>query len=322
MHAEHRLELLGVSLRPELYQEPAYERPGFLAGALPRSRAHPAQQQRRRAALDRLASHRCATAAQQQAAERRALELRRRWLHSRALSALRCAVEAAQQQRLAADRQRSKWLYLWLAACWAAWRSGAARQRHLAAKAVEAAALRWCTLAARALAALQQQVALRAAKRRRWVQAESFAAFCRLVHSLDAWRSGVASRARKQQLLQAAVLHWATRLCCQVLAWWNRHTQQRLLRQRQHQLADDLHRRTALTAALAAWLALVRRLRQLRAAAVLTIEQSLWGSPEQLAKMCLRCWHFRSQRSSQLRDGMHLAARLHGYGLLTAAWRG
>ena len=312
------LQLRGAPLlRPELYTEKPHERLGFLAQP-----ATDQQQQqppgRRRQALGRLATRRWQGAAQELEAERRAEALRRCLLRRRAVAGLRAVLAAAHAVALRADQQRQKWGYVRFASCWVAWRGAVAARQRLATKAAEAAALHRGSLLAKALAALHRNVSGQRAKRRAWSQAENFHCFCLLIHSMDGWRAWLAARARRQRLLAAGVLHWAARLCHAALAAWRSHTRCQLEQQQQRQLAAA-HRRHSL---LSAWRALVRRLEALRQAAAVTIEQALFGSQEQLGKMCLLSWRLRASSQAQHRDSMHLAARLQRCGQLGAAWRG
>jgi hypothetical protein len=233
---------------------------------------------------------------------------------------MRNALKVAAENSHAADKQCRRWLYLRFAAGYSAWRGAAATRRHLAAKAEEAAELHRHTLAARCLAALQHHTARMAAKRQLRSTAEGFAAFSLMVHGLDAWRCCVAGKARMQRRLEAAVLHWAARLCCSALAAWHTYTRSRLLRQRLGQLMSARLRRGRLALWLAAWLGLMRRLRELRRAAEVTIQQALWGSREQVAKMCLRAWLAGTRRAAQLRASCSRAARVRCLSLLAAAW--
>jgi hypothetical protein len=311
------LQLQGTPLlRPELYAEPPHERLGFLAQ--PAAEQQQQRPGRRRQALGRLACRRWQSAAQELEAERRAEALCRCLLRRRAVAGLQAALAAARAAALKADQQRQKWRYLHFASCWAAWRCVVAARRRLAAMAQEASALHRGSLLAKALAALQRQVARQQVKRRAWSQAASFHCFCLLVHSLDGWRAWLAARARRQRLLAAGVLHWAARLCRAALEAWRLRTQHQLKQQRQRELAAA-HRCHAV---LAAWRALVQRLQGLRQAAAVTIEQALFGNEEQLAKMCLLSWRVRVRCRAERRDSVHLAARLRRCGLLGAAWRG
>lgn len=308
-----------------LYDPTAFVQADLALGHLPASpvSAQPPLQlnQRRHGALTRLAKRRQASAAEERQAERAADRLRGRLLQKRGLAALRVAAEAAHRSDLRADTQRQKTTYLRAAAAWAAWRGAATRQRRLTALAGEATALRRSTLAARALAALQRHVAARRAKRHAAATADSFAQFCRLVNALDAWRAAMAACALRRQLLAAAVLHWAARLCGAAIAAWREYAAARQRKLALAELADVHRRRRCLAASLAAWRGAVLRLAELRAAAATTIQAALYGGTHQLAGMCLRSWQQHAGRRARLRDAAHLADRLRHYGLLAAVWR-
>ena len=228
---------------------------------------------------------------------------------------------AAQGRARLAAQQRQKWLYCRHAAAFAAWRGAAAERRRLLAKAGEADALRQHTLAAATLAALQRRAAARRAKRRGWVQAETFHAFCLLTRTLDRWRSVVRWHAALEQLNAVAVLHWAARLAGRALALWRRYRQQRQERRRRAELAAAYHRHAVLGAALRAWADSVHCLAARRQAAAHTIRQALFGSPHQLAGMSLRAWRLHTQRRQRQRDDGALAGRYRRASLLGAAWR-
>jgi hypothetical protein len=94
------------------------------------------------------------------------------------------------------------------------------------------------------------------------------------------------------------------------------------MKRRHSQLASDLRRSSVLLSCLSAWLGHARRLCQLRAAAVTTIEQALFGGREQLTRMCLRAWRHAAERRRQLRSAARLLARLQRFNLLSTAMQG
>ena len=305
------------SLQPERYAEAPCERPGFLLAA-----SKPPCTSRAAASLQRLVAVR-----QQQAERERALEraafaadrLCRRALTRRALAALRHAVQAAAAAAVQADQLRQKWAFLRFAAAFTAWRAAQQRRRWLEERARSADALRCCTLAARALSALQQNVARCLASRRDLAQADSYRDFCLLLRGVEAWRRAAAQAERQRQLTAAAVLQWAARLARQVLAAWRLRVQQRQRRQRQGELAAAYCHHARLSAALGAWRAAAQRGNELRAAAEHTIRHALYGSAAQVAAMCLRGWRLHARRKAQLREAAQLAGRLRRFALLSTA---
>jgi hypothetical protein len=66
---------------------------------------------------------------------------------------------------------------------------------------------------------------------------------------------------------------------------------------------------------------LTARLQELRAAAIVTIQQALWGSKELLARMCLLAWLACSRGRVWRRAAMHVATGMHQHSLLATAWR-
>lgn len=314
-----RAAMVSRPFRPDSYRQAAEDLPGFLCA--PQRLAQPTGSSRQ-AALDRLAASRQAAAAAELAADRAAAAHCRRQLARRTLEALRLAVAAGQQQTRLAAQQNRKWTYCRYAAAFAAWHTAADRRRRLLLKTREADALRRHTLAAHALAALQRHAARQRAKRRSWVQAESFHAFCLLTRSLDGWRAAVQRRSERERLTAAAVLHWAARLARRTLALWGRHVQHHQLQRRQAELASAYCRHSVLSQSLTAWGGAVRRLATLRQAAEHTIRQALFGSPHQLAGMCLRSWRELTRRQQRHRDDLDLAWRYRRASLLGVAWRG
>lgn len=309
-----------VAWQPQRYAEAPEELPGFLRLPQPKHAAPI-----RLAALDRLAASaasRQAAAAAELAADRAAAQHHVHLLARRALAALRLAVVAAQGNARLAAQHRKKQIYCRHAAAFAAWRAAAATRRRLLAKAGEAEALRRHTLAAHALAALHRHAARRRAKRHSWAQAESFHAFCLLTRGALGWRAVVRRHAALEQLTAAAVLHWATRLASRALALWCRYRQQRQERRQRAELAAACRRHAVLGAVLGAWADLIHQLAARRQAAAHTIQQALFGSPHQLAGMCLRAWRLCTQRRQRQRDDRALAGRYHRAALLGAAWRG
>ncbi|PSC72975.1 SFI1-like protein [Micractinium conductrix] len=131
----------------------------------------------------------------------------------------------------------------------------------------------------------------------------------------------MAACALRRQLLAAAVLHWAARLCGAAIAAWREYAAARQRKLALAELADVHRRRRCLAASLAAWRGAVLRLAELRAAAATTIQAALYGGTHQLAGMCLRSWQQHAGRRARLRDAAHLADRLRHYGLLAAVWR-
>lgn len=300
--------LRGEQLRPELYTEPSYERAGYLTGA------SLSEQSCQHAAVRRLVAQRAAaTAHDGQAATMLLL--------SKALRAFRASMQGAAYNCSTADDQSRQWLDRHFSACFSAWRGSAAKRRGLATLAVEADELRSHTLAARCLAALQRHAACRARNRQLRSTAECFAAFSLVARGLDAWRGVAACAAQRQQRLEGAALHCASRLCCSALAAWHTHARDRLLRQQRGQLALDRLRRRQLAVILETWRGFTRRLRGLRHAAHVTIQQALWGSQEQVAKMCLLAWRAAARRAAQLRASCSQAARMRRLGPQAAAWR-
>lgn len=143
-----------------------------------------------------------------------------------------------------------------------------------------------------------------------------------LSRSLHGWWTAVQRRRAMAQLTAAAVLHWAARLARKALTLWGNHVRQRQQRQQHSELAAAYCRHTALSKALAAWRDAVRCLGALRQAAEHTIRQALFGSPHQLAGMCLRSWWQLTRRRQRHRDDLELAGRYRRASLLGAAWRG